>query len=83
MSENKLPSRFQIGDKVVVHGNPGVVHAVIFTEPKVNYTVVHDGDLVGTHDSDEVHPEGYVAPGEGTEDNPMLGEQVDEPTPRT
>lgn len=40
---NKLPSRFQINDKVLYQGYPVVVHGVQFTFGKVNY-IVDRGD---------------------------------------
>ena len=41
MNENKLPSRFQIGDTVRFRGNEAKVMRVEFTEPKVHYTLLY------------------------------------------
>lgn len=36
---NRLPSQFQIGDKVVALGNTGAIERVTFSDDKVTYDV--------------------------------------------
>lgn len=55
---NELPSRYQIGDKVSVHGRTSMVIGVYFSEDKVAYTVIDDRNgAQSTLLSEDVFPE--------------------------
>jgi hypothetical protein len=53
---NKLPSRFQIGDEVIVNGRNAKITAVKFTKSKVYYSVDDDSLSLALYDSLDVKP---------------------------
>ena len=55
-NSNKLPSRFQRGEEVIVNGRKAKITAVKFTEDKVYYGFDEDSLSLALYDSLDVKP---------------------------